>query len=807
MELVEGPTLADRITQGSIPLEEALIIAKQIADALEAAHDRGVVHRDLKPANIKLRPDGTVKVLDFGLAKVLTADGSGTVASPLSNSPTITSPAMMTGVGIILGTAPYMSPEQATGRPADKRSDTWAFGCVLYEMLTGARAFPGDDVSDTLAAVLRGEPDWRTLPAGTPVSIRRLLRRCLEKDPKRRLADAADARLEIDDALLSPGPDAQTDAPPRRPRRELVAWSLLAIVSALAAILGWIALDRTAPTEERTVRATMLLPDNWSSLGINPSSRMAVSPDGRRLAFAARGPDRRTMLWVRNLDSSTAHALQGTEGAVLPFWSPDSMSLGFFAAGKLKKIDAAGGLAVTLCDAPTNPGEAPLGGTWNRDGVILFASAGAGLQRVSASGGTPVTVTTLRSQEDAHQLPFFLPDGQHFLYRVMTGTSGTVRAGTEIRVGSLVSTEIRTLLKGVSPAIYAQGHLLFGRDESLMAQAFDPQRLEVSGEPVPLAQQVLSPSGYSAFSASENGVLVYQDATIASPSRLVWVDRHGKELVTLGEEALYADVQLASDGKRAVVSLPLADNNSRDIWIFDLTRGFPTRFTFDAADEFTAIWSPDDGRVVFNSRRGGRLNLFEKASTMVGDETLLLADSDDKFPLSWSPDGRFILYSASGSGEEGLWILPLFGDRKPFPFARSTFSETSGQFSPDGKWIAYRSTESGRPEIWAAPFPGPGKRTQISTGGASYPRWRRDGRELYYVDADARLIAAQVNAEASELQVAAVRPLFDSRAKLILRYPYDVSADGQRFLINRVSGQESPGPITLVVNWPALLKK
>jgi Tol biopolymer transport system component len=560
------------------------------------------------------------------------------------------------------------------------------------------------------------------------------------------------------------------------------------------------------------VHATVLPPENWTLSNINPSARLAISPDGLRLAYTARGPDRRSMLWVRRLDALTAQPLQGTEGAAIPFWSPDSRFLGFFASGKLKKIDASGGPAVTLCDAPYAPGGvgAVPGGAWNRDGVIVFGRSGAGLQRVSASGGTPASVTTLHGHDTSHQLPFFLPDGQQFLYQVAIGSSASAGgADTEIRVGSLESSEIRPLMRGSSQAMYAAGQLLFVREQTLMVQAFDTQRLELSGEPVPLAEQIVSgPSGGGAFSVSQNGVLVYQAGPSAvSPSRLVWIDREGKELATLGDVGDYGDVQLSSDGRRAAVSLPESDKKTRDVWIFDLVRGVRTPFTFDAANEFAAIWSPDDDRVVFNSARAGHLDLYAKASTSVGDETVLLNDGRDKFPLSWSRDGRFILYNVTDDRNDDLWVLPLVGDRTPFRFAASKFSETAGQFSPDGRWIAYRSNESGRPEIWAAPFPGPGRRTQISTEGVlgGYARWRRDGKELYYLDVASRLMAVEVSSDRPELQVGTVRPLFDTRAKFQLRYPYDVSPDGQRFLINNMVGEAAP--VTLVVNWPALLKK
>ncbi len=805
-ELLEGETLRERLAAGALPVRKALEYAVQIAQGLAAAHEKGIVHRDLKPENVVVTGDGRVKILDFGLAKLTQAEPVEAGISALPTTPPHTQ------AGIVLGTFGYMSPEQVRGLVADHRADIFALGTLLYEMLSGQRAFRGDTAADSMTAILKEDPpDLPVAERRIPPALDRIVNRCLEKNPANRFQTAVDLTFAIE------GISSQSDAfrardgrfSGRPARRELAAWSGVAIVSVFAAALGWNALDRATPDAERSVHATLLPPENWTLTGTNPAARLAVSPDGLRLAFVANGPDRRSMLWVRRFDSLAPQPLQGTEGATSPFWSPDSRFLGFFASGKLKRIDASGGPAVTLCDAPYTRGGAVPGGAWNRDGVILFGSSGASLQHVSASGGIPARVTTLQGQETSHQLPFFLPDGQHFLFQVAIGSSASAGAvGSEIRIGSLDSPEVRPLMKGTSQAMYA-GHLLFVRDQTLMVQAFDAQRLELSDEPVPLAEQIVSsPSGGSTFSVSQNGVLVYQAGPSAlSPSRLVWIDREGKEVATLGDVAAYGDVQLSSDGRRAAVSLLQAESNTRDVWIFDLARGVPARFTFDAANDLAAIWSPGDDRVVFSSARAGRLDLYEKASTMVGDETILLADSADKYPLSWSRDGRFILYSVIEGRNQDLWALPLFGDRKPFPFARSTFSETAGQFSPNGKWIAYRSDESGRPEIWAGPFPGPGRRTQISTegAGAGYPRWDRDGKELYYLDAASRLMAVQVSADGSELQIGTIRPLFETRASFRLRSSYDISPDGQRFLINSNVGEAAP--ITLVVNWAAMLKK
>ena len=685
MELVEGPTLADRIAQGAIPIDEALPIAKQIADALEAAHEQGIIHRDLKPANIKVRPDGIVKILDFGLAKAL--EPTGAMSASVSMSPTITSPAM-TQAGIILGTAAYMSPEQAVGKPVDKRSDLWSFGVVLLEMLTGRQVFHGETVSHVLASVLKDEPDWTALTLGTPVPIRRLLRRCLEKDRKRRLDSAVAARLEIDDVLTPP---AEGTGEPALRTRSRLAWILTALSLAFAITLVAVAYFKIRPVEEVAIRAVVLPPNKWAIDVGPPPTRLAISPDGRRLAFVAARPDRRSQLWVQSIDALSAQALTGTEEARSPFWAPDSRFLGFFADGKLKKIDVTGGPAVTLCDAGTTDGGTLVSGAWNRDGVIVFAKLASALSRVSASGGTATSVTTLEDPERSQTLPSFLPDGKHFLFRTGRGPG----AVSDVRVGSLDSRESRPLLQGVSQAMYSQGRVLFVRDQTLMAQPFDVRRLELSGDPVPIAEPVVTGGGgNSAFSVSANGTLVYQAGSV-SASRLTWMDRVGKELSVLGEEGDWDDVQLSSDGIHATVSARAPGRTTRALWIFDLSRGLGTPVTFGDSDEISAIWSPDDARIVFGSNRKERQHdLFGKASSITGREDAVLEDSVNKVPNSWSPDGRFILYTVTGPNTD-LWVLPLFGDRKPFPFANAKFSEDSGNFSPDGRWIAYRSNESG----------------------------------------------------------------------------------------------------------------
>jgi Tol biopolymer transport system component len=800
MELVSGETLAERVKACPLPIEEAMKIAVQIAEALEAAHEKGIIHRDLKPANVKLTPEGKVKVLDFGLAKAFEGDAA---SDDMSNSPTLSRAATMQGV--ILGTAAYMSPEQARGRAVDKRTDIWAFGCVLYELLTGKQAFEGEDITEILAAVVKSEPDWNQLPPSIPTRIRNLLRRCLQKDSRQRFHDAGDVRIEIEDAIAAPKNSGITQAAPAtKGWRERGAWSALVTMTVVAVVFA-VGFVLRAPRAPEAMRFFVSPPDTWSLMGAGTltTGPISVSPDGHRIVFLAASADGKSMLWVRSLDTLSAQALAGTEGALRPFWSPDSRFVGFFAGGKLKKIDVSGGPPITLCDAPE-----VLGGTWNHEGVIVFSPAqNSALQKVSAAGGVPSAATVLGQGEAVgHRMPFFLPDGRHFLYRA----SKAGERGGPVYVASLDSSERKLLLNSDSSnVLYTQGHLLFLRETTLMAQPFDLRRLALTGEAFPIAEQIQTqgnpPAGV--FSASENGVLAYQTGSSMDGFKLTWFDRSDKQIGILGDPAIYGDLELSPDGKRASVSISEA-GKGRNIWIYDVARSLKTRYTFDAANDAPSIWSPDGSRVVFSSNRKGHFDLYQNASDGSGTETPLLEDNFDKIPGSWSPDGRFILFTTSG-GPTGtdLFVLPLTGDRKPVPFLKTQFNEAYGRFSPDGRWVAYRSNESGMYEIYVAPFPGPGGKRQISTAGGNWPRWRRDGTEIFYFAPDNKLMVAAVNGKGSSFEVGAVKPLFDAHVFTGLRYPYDVTANGQRFLLSTVPVQASSAPITVVVNWTAGLKK
>jgi Tol biopolymer transport system component len=808
MELVEGEVLSQRLGHGPIPLDEALHIARQIADALEAAHEQGIVHRDLKPANIKVREDGTVKVLDFGLAKMLEPLVS---AANLTQSPTITSPAM-TGVGVLLGTASYMAPEQARGRQIDKRADIWALGCVLYEMLAGRQAFAGEDIAETIGAVIHKEPDWTALPANTPPAIRMLLRRCLQKDRRNRIPDAGMVRIEIQDALAASPPETRvSSAGDVHSRRERLAWVLALSVSLLAAFLAGLLWFRQTPADARVYRTSILPVDDVTMVGL-PPGRFALSPDGRLLAFTARRTGEAVTLWLRSLQDGSVRPLAGTEGAIGQFWSPDSRFLAFNAQGRLKKIDIAGGPAVTL--ASTDRPGLFAGGAWSRDDVILFPMD-AGLHRVPATGGTPpLAATTLDTAagDTRHWWPWFLPDGKHFLYEAV-GSTTNPNDPRAVYIGSLDTPGSgRLLLNGGSNAKYAEGHLLFMRDRTLMAHPFDLRRLELVGEPVPVAEQVDvggSTGQSGAFSVAEAGVLAYQTGEQIG-SQIVWVDRSGKQIDVVQDRGDYGDLELSPDGTRAVVSVATA-NRVRNIWIVDLTRKLRSPFTLGDREEFAAVWSADGSRLAFN---GGRLreqmDLFVKSSNGAGPEERLLPANAIAIPSSWSPDGKFLLYSELRQTEAGnIWVLPLAGDRKPIPFMQTKANEGGARFSPNGRWVAYGSNRTGRAEIWVSPFPSTGANTLISPSGGLHEsvRWSRSGRELFYISPDQFLVAAEVDGSSREFKVLGVKPLFQFQPRPI-GTAYDVTPDGQKFLVNAI-GDESRGtqPISLVINWTAGLPR
>jgi len=791
MELVDGPTLAERIAQGPIPLPEALEIARQIADALEAAHDKGIVHRDLKPANIKLAADGRVKILDFGLAKAMSGE---TASGDPVNSPTRTMQA--TAAGVIVGTAGYMAPEQAKGKSVDRRADIWAFGVVLWEMLTGEPLFVGETISDTIVAVLTREPDV----ARAPVQVRKLLRNCFEKDPKRRLCDIGDAWRLLEEPASVAAPQGRHAQP--------LPWILLAAVALGAAFLAFIHFRET-PAAAPLVRFGVTPPPNHAF-----GNWLALSPDGRHLAFPASGTDGITRVFLRSFDSLESRALAGTEGAntTSVFWSFDGHFLVFQQGAKVKKIDIAGGQPQTLCDSPTTV----LGGSWNADGVVLIGDNTGPILRVPAAGGATTPVTRLDSSraDTFHSDPVFLPDGRHFLYFRHSGKP----EDQGVFVGSLDAKPEEQGLKRIQAVDFSPGyapprsgsstgHLLFVRNDFLMVQQFDQSRMDVVGDPVPIAEQVGTILSRGLFSISTNGVLAYRGGTSAV-LQLVWYDREGHIVGHPGERADYLDLALSPDGSRVAYSRS-TQSAGRQIWILDLTRGVQNRLTFESQGARAPVWSPDGRYIAFGAQVGRDVFVQEinagSAQMVYPGHTALASD--------WSPDGHFLLINQP-TNRYDLLALPdplRAGSHEAIPVADSTFSEMHGQISPDGRFLAYSSNDSGRAEVYVCPFP-PGDeragKSLVSSNGGIQPRWRRDGKELYYMDPSHTLMAVDVNTQPG-FRAATPHPLFTSPAISGNQtlFQYDVARDGKRFLmIGPIEGAVSE-PATVVLNWDAVLKR
>jgi serine/threonine protein kinase len=799
LELVEGSTLADRIAQGPTPLVEALRIAQQIAEALGAAHEKGIIHRDLKPANVKLTSAGQVKVLDFGLAKLLDADGAASGQSrtygALTNSPTLTTPAMSVS-GVLLGTAAYMSPEQARGESVDKRADIWAFGVVLWEMLTGKQLFRGKTTSDVLAAVIRDEPDLRQVPA----KVRPLLARCLEKDPQRRLRDIGDAMGIIE---LTPEP---------RPISSRAIWTIRAAAAIFAMAFGAVAFihfrETSFPLD--AIRFSLDPPPDTSFTSQYGS--VAVSPNGRYLVYGA-AANNRSSLWLRPLDSLTARPLTGTENGNFPTWSPDAESLAFYVDKRLKRIDINGGTPITLSDAEGNDAVTPTG-TWNREGVIVFGSS-VGLRRVSASGGgtTLLTKTDPARKETGHGYPQFLPDGDRFLYFVASDDSNVqgVYASSLSSPGQrqlILRTDAKAVY--VSPRASYPGYLLWMQDETLLAQRFNASSLRLEGDPVSVAEgidRLLPVPIRAAFWASDTGTLVYIPYVL-SARPMVWMSRQG---APIGEAApadtFTGPIALAPDAKRvAMTRASQSSPTNFDVWWRDLNSGAMTRLTSDPARDQSAVWSPDGKWIAFTSNRdGGVYQLYRKDASGAGQEERLTDGPHDKFPLDWSRDGRMILFSEQtlrGSVSSQLMALPI-GDRKPIVVVEEVSPRSSAALSPDGRWVAYASELTGSMEVYIRPYPAEGSPqslTHISIAGGFNPKWRSDGKELYY-RTRAGVMAASIQASPQGIRADTPRELFN--AQII---GYDVTDDGQRFLVVPLRLSQPIQPLTVVSHWQAGLR-
>jgi serine/threonine protein kinase/Tol biopolymer transport system component len=800
LEYIEGETLAERIARGPLPHGEALVIARQVAQALEAAHEKGITHRDLKPANIKLMTDVAAKVLDFGLAKVHEGPDSSV---DLLNSPTAIS---ATTPGMILGTAAYMSPEQAKGKDVNHTGDVWAFGCVLFEMLTSRRVFDGESVTEIFARVLTAEPDWDSLPADTPEGVYRLLRRCLRKERQQRLQYIGDARIEIDEILSGRGENPRqrqglVSSPTRRNNLPLGWIAALALLVTIAGGLAWV--WPGAPALAPVMRVDIATPPTTDRVSL------AISPDGKKVVFVAVS-DSGSGLWLRSLESESARPLPKTDGAMYPFWSPDNRSVGFFADDKLLSINTETGFVQALANVSN-----ARGGAWHRDGTILFAANAGSIFKLPKEGGEPVEFTKLQAREVSHRYPQFLPDARHFLY--------FVQGPIDIRgvyVGDLEGGPAKFLLFADGAAVYAAaGQLLFPRKGTLYAQEFNPAKLLLTGDAVPVAENIPVRSSAAPLSASAAGPIVYRTGSAVGLRQLVWFDRDGKEISRVGTPIAGLNPSLTRDGKRVVLDQGIEGNV--DIYILDLDREDVQPFTFDPGADYRPVWSTDGSRVAFSSNRRGPYDLYMKSSTGSGADTLLLETAYNKTANDWSTDGRYLLYRNSNSESNyDLWVLELDAQGNPGrTFAaidNKASQEREGQFSPDGKWIAYQSNESDSFEIYVAAFPpgaqganaGRAGRWKVSRSGGTQVRWGVGGRELFYIAPDGKLMAVpiRVTADGRAIESGTPEALFSARLAGAVesseRQQYMVSSDGKRFLMNTVSDQVT-SPITVILNWPS----
>ena len=781
LELVEGDTLTEVLGRGPLAVGEALEICRQVAEAVAAAHALGVVHRDLKPGNIKITAEGTVKVLDFGIARV--APKLDATAPDFTESPTMTDDG--TQAGRRVGTASYMSPEQVRGQPVDEQADIWSFGCVLYELLAARRAFQGETKGDTAAAILEHEPDWSLLPNATPRRIRLLLQRCLRKDRSHRLHNISDARIEIEEEDRE---DVEIPLQPGR-RQRMALWFLAAMTVALLVLIAigitnWNSSQSAPAAAQEPTRLSINLPPGQSLVG-GMASSLSLSPDGSHMVYVSQNSalNLRAQLYVRAFDEFTARAVPGSEDAWGPFFSPDGQWVGFFAAGKLWKVSVAGGAPVAICDAAN----VATGATWGLDDTILFTTFGSGVLQVSAAGGQPRSLTTPDSDngELGHQSPQALPDDRGILFGIVTGKVG--------RIVVLVQEtgELKSLVEGSNVARYLPtGHLLYDHQRSLWAVPFDLTRLETIGSPT----RVLEDIGKQ-FAFSDSGTILYYAAP-SRPVTLEWIDRAGLATPIVEPAGLYSHLNLSPDDNRIVFSN--GPEGARDIWVYDLERGTRSRLTTDGTNGYP-VWSPDGNRIVFSSTRGGNYDLYwQPADGSSGAESLLAKDYP-QFPSSWTPDGKQLLFAEYHPNTfSDIWVMSTTGDPASSPVIATQFEEGQVQLSPDGKWLAFSADDSGRFEIYVQPFPLAGSRWQISTDGGGRPVWSRDEREIFYRRPDGGIVAVAVTTD----------PVFASgEPQLIFKGPitgrYDVAADGKRFLVQRVEAEQTDSPtgLSVVLNW------
>jgi eukaryotic-like serine/threonine-protein kinase len=798
MEFLEGETLAERLHRGALPLGETLAIGSTIAEALAVAHRQGIVHRDLKPGNIMLTKSGA-KLMDFGLAKATTAGLEGTSKAPvLSAAPTMSgaSPASpLTTAGALIGTIQYMSPEQIEGKEADARSDLFALGGILYEMVTGGRPFRGKSQISVASAILEKEPEpISSLQPLTPQAFEHVVTTCLAKNPDDRFQTAHDVRLQLK-WIAQSGLAGSKPAERERSGLGLGGWvaagGLAVLLMALA--IWW----HAAKPDERTSYFAAPLPFSARDL--------AVSPNGHTIAVVGRESERRNLLWIYEPGSPAATSIANTEGANFPFWSADGRSLGFFADGRLKRVDIAGGPVQTLCDAPNGRG-----GAWNEDGVILFTPTGqlgTGLYRIAASGGTPTQVTFPDREhgEDSHRWPLFLPDGIHFLYLAMDLSER--KLVSSIYLGSLNSKEKRLITEATANVAYAQaGYLLFYRNQTLFAQRFDAKKFELSGEPTPIFTelQYLPRIARAVFASSDSGLLVAQKGGATEVSQMLWFDREGQQIGVASKPGVYGNLNLAPSGQFVATDAMDPGSQNTDVWTYDLATESAKRLSFDPAIDSTPVWSPDSSRIVFCSDRAQRFNLYVRDATGAGDDKLIPQEGPDRYPTDWSHDGKYVLYERGTD----LWFLTLPSLSSSL-FLKALSPPRAGRFSPDGKWVAYASNESGKWEVYVTSFPEAHGKWQVSNAGGEQPRWRSDGRELYYLASDGKIMAAPVTTGAN-FDAGTPVALFQANPRELVatseQFSYDVSKDGQKFLIN-TQLKTAMTPMSVVMNWGAKLGK
>lgn len=819
MEFLEGESLADRLKRGRLPAPELLKVAIEIADALEKAHRAGVVHRDLKPGNVMLTKSGA-KLLDFGLAKPMGATlssgvGSGAPVSVFAAAMTQTSPApspsaALSVAGSVIGTMQYMSPEQIQGMEADARSDIFAFGLMLFEMATGKRAFEGKTQASVVGQILAVDPPpVSALRPETPAELDRVIRLCIEKDPDERIQTAHDLKLQLQGISVTPAESpVAKESGTASARRNWLPWAAVAILAILAIGLGVLAYMRGSEPPNSSVHAYILPPDKATFvLAGNTSGQPVISPDGKRLAFVAKSADGKQQLWIQPLNSTVAQAMSGTENATYPFWSPDSRYVGFFANGKLNKVDASGGPPQALCDAVGR------GGSWSGNGTIVFAKDSiSGLMRIDAAGGAPVELTTLGANETSHRWPDFLPDGKHYLYFMHSATAGQ----SGVFWGSLDSKQSKLILHNDSNAIYASpGYLLFVRDNTLMAQAFDPSKLALSGEARPISDHVAVNTDIwrGIITASADGRLLYQQGATGGASQLVWYDHAGKAgQPVLPGSADYHTPVLSPDDSKLVVGID--ENGIGDLWVIDLARSTKTRITFGPNPSEFPLWWPDGKSVVYDSGpSGSQTSIYRKNADGTGSpEKVLEIAGSVLIPFSVTTDGQYLVFmklDQKSKNNWDIWALPMFGDRKPFPVVATPFADVTPVVSPNGKWLAYanNNNESGRLELYIQPFPTGSGRWQVSTAGGVEPRWRKDGKELYFYSDDQAIMAVDITDNGNALQLGTPHELIKAETVSGPSGPYSPTADGKKFILNVLTTQSNSQPLSLVTNWTADLKK